>query len=59
MRNLKDLMIEELVGYGWLDREFKKLNANPASYVDWLKSLRDEDFLAKYNDMREIIATLD
>ena len=63
MKTLRQLMTEEIMGYGWLDYEYKRIHLNerptPEIYTIWLDTLSDEDFLFAYNRVREAIDRLD
>ena len=59
---LRELMTKEIKDYGWTDSFFKRGDHNASkynSYEAWLDSLDDEEFLARYNDVRETINNLD
>lgn len=65
MKSLKDLMIAEISGYGWLDDNYKhrwdliSLEQNRYKYSNYLLNLSDEDFLYTYNRVKEDSDDLD
>ena len=59
---LRDLMIQEIKDYGWLDYAYERGDDNAKdyqNYAHWLEHLDAEEFLAAYNRVRDRQATLD
>ena len=59
---MRELMIDRIRGYSWLDSCYKRgaFNAEKySSYEEWLASLADEDLLATYNRMVEVFNGMD
>ena len=71
MKNLRELMFDEIKRNGWLDYEFKSQRPGPGlrrrfvdrflpdAYAAWLGTLSDEEFLAAYNRVRDAERELD
>lgn len=61
-KSLKDLMIQQIEGYGSFDFYFERGDNNArsfTSYKEWLHSLSNENFLRAYNSIKEVINNLD
>jgi hypothetical protein len=59
--SIREIIIEELAGYGWADIEYGRVESKPylrQSYEQWISSLDDKSLLAKYNHMREVFDSM-
>lgn len=59
---LRDIMTKEIAQHGWMDYAFERGDDNAkefSSYVNWLNSLDDEDFLYCYKRVRDYENSLD
>lgn len=63
MMDLRELMIDAIKEYGWLDFQFAqtmgKKQSNSIEYEKWLKKLSDKDLLLSYNRVSIHVLQLD
>jgi hypothetical protein len=62
MSKLRELMTKEIAFYSWLDYVYERGDYEARSfptYKSWLESLSDDEFLSRYNDVRDRINDLD
>jgi hypothetical protein len=59
--SMRDLIVDRLKNSAWMDYCYKRGDQNAANmtYVDWLRSLDDDDLLSAYNRVRDYEADLD
>lgn len=58
MKTLRDLMIDRIKRYGWLDYDYAG-EKSELKYLDWLTSLSDDEFLSAYDRVQILEGELD